>query len=75
MEGSTEQAGGDAPVELPGPDHAALDDEALRERLAGLAANLNVAHYHLLRLIAEMQRCGAWFEPGILSCAHWRWGD
>jgi len=68
---TAEDCGGAALPELPGPDYAALDDEALRERLAGLAANLNVAHYHLLRLIGELQRRGAWFEPGILSCAHW----
>jgi len=75
MEGSTEHTGGAGPVERPGPDSAALAGKALRERLAGLTANLNVAHCRLLRRIGELQRRGAGFEPGMLPFAHRRWGD
>ena len=46
-------------------------DEALREALATLSAHIHAATYRLIALIGEMEKRAAWFESGVLTCAHW----
>ena len=43
----------------------------LREQIATLSAQLQVATYRLLVLLREFDEIGGWAEPGLKSCAHW----
>ncbi len=43
----------------------------LREQIATLSAQLQVATYRLLVLLQEFDEIGGWAEPGLKSCAHW----
>ena len=60
--------------EFPGegePIVPADDDEALGLQLTFLAAQINAATYHFLKLLAEFDRREGWGGAGIRSCAHW----
>ena len=52
-------------------DFTAMDDDALAAAVSTLAAHIHAATYHLLVLIAELDRREVWAAQGALSCAHW----
>ena len=45
--------------------------EELGERIAELAARINVARHEMLTLIAEFDRRDGWAELGFSSCVEW----
>ena len=45
--------------------------EDLGERIAELAARINVARHEMLTLIAEFDRLDGWAEAGFTSCVDW----
>lgn len=48
------------------------DDMALGREITLLSAQINIANYRLLKLIAEFDLRGAWrCEGAVRSCAHW----
>jgi len=53
----------------PAGSPATLDE--LGERIAELAARINVARYEMLTLIAEFDRLDGWADAGFSSCVDW----
>jgi len=50
----------------------ACDDVRLGQEITLLSAQINVANYRLLKLIAEFDVRRAWHDGGVMrSCAHW----
>ena len=48
------------------------DDMAVGREITLLSAQINIANYRLLKLIAEFVLRGAWrCEGAVRSCAHW----
>lgn len=45
--------------------------ERLEDKIVTLAAQLNAANYHMLKLLAEFDDIGGWQGDGIKSFAHW----
>ena len=65
MRHATAQPAGSQPAGSP-PDLAELG-----ERIAELAARINVARHEMLSLIAEFDRLDGWAEMGFSSCVDW----
>jgi hypothetical protein len=53
------------------PFIADLDNAELQDRIRSVSSNMTAAMCHLLLLVAELDRRGAWADWGIQSCAHW----
>ena len=52
-------------------DAAALTDDQLTDEITTWAGRIAAAEAHLIDLVAELDRRGSWFGPGLLSTAHW----
>ena len=52
-------------------DITALTDDQLTDEITTWAGRIAAAEAHLIDLVAELDRRGSWFGPGLLSTAHW----
>ena len=52
-------------------DIRALSDDELADEITTWAGRIAAAQARLLDLVAELDRRGLWFGPGLLSTAHW----
>ncbi len=52
-------------------DIRALTDDQLTDEITTWAGRIAAAEAHLIDLVAELDRRGSWFGPGLLSTAHW----
>ena len=52
-------------------DIRALSDDELADEITTWAGRIAAAQARLLDLVAELDRRGSWFGPGLLSTAHW----
>ena len=46
-------------------------DAELADRITRLAAQINVANYHFLKMLAEFDRRQGWKKHGVTCCSHW----
>jgi len=46
-------------------------DDDLADRITRLAAQINVATYHFLKMLAEFDSRQGWKKHGVRSCTHW----
>ena len=59
-------------LSVPVTTRFACDDVRLGQEITLLSAQINVANYRLLKLIAEFDVRRAWHDGGVMrSCAHW----
>ena len=52
-------------------DFTYTSDAELADKITRLAAQINVANYHFLKMLAEFDNRQGWKEHGVKCCSHW----